>query len=263
MKPVQSTCALVLTLLAAGCGGTVDPTPATAPQAAPATAAKPLPLPVDAMTASGADAAASANAPVVLGDWLAQLGRQHGLTVRVDPTLAHRPVAAELPAHRSADQIAVALAEFDLLLGFTRRGNSGAVLASVQVMPRGGALTEPVSASRASATATPVIEPDPVAALGRIAQELASGDPAVRGSALARSFELEAPLPAPTLVAALQSDASGEVRLYALMALARHRDVDPAALKALAEIAVFDAEPEVRHFAAALVVQVDRLGQSD
>jgi len=109
----------------------------------------------------------------------------------------------------------------------------------------------------------PAAESDPALALQQIQQELSSGDASVRGAALARSFELEVALPAPTLIAALHSDAAGDVRLYALMALARHPAVDASTLRTLADAAAFDADPAVRAHAAEVTERIDSLGRID
>lgn len=270
MIPVQRTSVVILALLAAGCGGTSDTEPPGAAalaaprpsQASPAQATA-ASMPSSAAPAAGVAATGQQAAPLPLRDWLALLGRTHRLDVRMDPSIATRPVTTALPATRSADHIASALAEFDLLLGYTRRGSDGAGLISVQVMPRGGIAGRQVAAPGAREAAMPAVEPDPALTLQQIQQELSSGDAAVRGAALARSFDLEAPLPAPTLIAALHSDAAGEVRLYALMALARHPAVDADALRTLAEAAAFDADAAVRAHAAEVTERIDSLGRID
>jgi len=270
MIPVQRTSVVILALLAAGCGGTTDTEPpAAAALAAPrpsqaglaqATAAS---TPSSAAPAAGVAAQSRQVAPLPLRDWLAQLGRTHRLDVRMDPSIATRPVATALPATLSADQIASALVEFDLLLGYTRRGPDGARLTSVQVMPRGGVAGRHSGTPGSREVAMPAAESDPALALQQIQQELSSGDASVRGAALARSFELEVALPAPTLIAALHSDAAGDVRLYALMALARHPAVDASTLRTLADAAAFDADPVVRAHAAEVNERIDSLGRID
>lgn len=274
MIPVQRTSVVILALVAAGCGGTTDHEPlgaatVAAPGSSQVSPAQATTTSTSLSTTHAAPPAARVAAkveqaePLPLRDWLALLGRTHRVDVRMDPSIATRPVATALPTTLSADHIASALAEFDLLLGYTRRGPDGAGLASVQVMPRGGIAGRQAAAPGARAAAMPAVESDPVLALQQIQQELSSGDAAVRGAALARSFDLEAPLPASTLLAALHSDAAGEVRLYALMALARHPAVDANELRALAEAAAFDADPAVRAHAAEVTERIGSLGRID
>jgi hypothetical protein len=262
MNRVPRPLACVFALLVAGCGGPADE---AATPASDTAMRQSSPSPARAAPSSErvAVAASAVANPLALRDWLDRLGRLHRLDVRLDPALADRPVAAPLPAQPSADDIATALAGFDLQLGYARGGPGGSRLAWVNVMLPGGGALPRTTAPAAQPAARPPLDADPAQALLRIQHELASGDPAVRGAALARSFDFEAPLPAPALVAALQSDASGEVRLYALMALARHPAVEPLALRPLAEAAAADADPAVRAHAAEVLDGIDRLGRSD
>lgn len=231
----------VLALLTAGCGGTTE---GPAASSADGPAATPLVSPL----------APQAVAAVPLREWLGRLAARDGLQATVAPGIEHQPVAGELPAPADAQTLLASLAAYDVTLVYTRRVGAPPELAALAVHAPGG-----LSAAAAMAAAAhPVpaaapIETDPARALQVIQHELAHGDAAVRRAALARSFEFHAPLPVPVLAGALQADASAEVRLYALMALARHPQVDRVQLRAWLQAARHDPDAGVR----AQVLEVD------
>lgn len=247
----------VLALLAGGCGGTTD-------EPAMALAAGPGAAPLVAAPASGAGAVA-----LPLVEWLGRLAARDGLQVTAAPGIAQHPVTGDPPAHADAATLLAALAAFDVTLVYARRAGTPPALAALGVHPPGG-LSLPAAAPAAErcavARATPAAAPvdvDPARAMQAVRHDMASGDPAVRRAALARSFELEAPLPVPVLGTALQADASAEVRLYALMALARHPKVEAGQLRTWLQAAHHDPDPGVRAQALEVDEQLEAAEQPE
>ncbi len=227
-------------LLLAACGGTTDE-----PVLPGATAAVP---PAPATAASGA--------ALPLGEWLRRLAERDGLRVTVADGIAQQPVAGALPPRDGAAELLAALGAFDLTLAYARQAGRAPTLAALNVQAPGAL---PAAGTAPAARA----EAGPSGALQSLQRELADGDPAVRRDALARSFELEAALPVPVLSSALQADASAEVRLYALMALARHPQLERAQWRSWLQAARHDPDAGVRAEAADLHEQLDADEQAE
>lgn len=239
----------IAALLLGGCGGTTgDPAVPTAADPGAAPLASPPASPV------------AAGLP--LREWLGRLAMRDGLQATAAPEIELQPVAGELPAASDAQALLAALATYDVTLVYRRRAGSTPALAALSVHAPGGTSStmSVASAVRAAPAAAPV-ETDPARALQLVQDELAHGDPAVRRAALVRSFGIDAALPVAVLGSALQADASSDVRLYALMALARHPKVDAVQLRTWLQAARHDPDAGVRAQAIELTEQLEAAEQ--
>lgn len=256
---------VVLMVAACGGGGPADtPTPGAAaadasPHARPvATAPLAVATPDDRAVPPAASAPLAAR-PKPLHAWLHQWAMRRGAAAHVAPGLVDRMVAVPVEAAMTTDDMLAAIGgRAEVVLSYTVRADGRPSLAAVAVRGqderRGDAAAadrEAAPSQQDAAWANPALE------VARLAHDLASPEEPARRQALARSFEIDTPLPLQALLSAAQGDRSGTVRRYALMAIERHPDADAAFLRTLVHRARADADPEVRRQADELAERLD------
>lgn len=207
----------------------------------------------------GTPAAPRAVAPTPLHAWLQQWAARRGAMAQVAPGIGDRLVTMPVDSATSTDALLAAVGGgADVVLSYTAPAGGPPRLAAVAVHGPGGALrARPPRGHDGAPSAQDAPTADPAQELARLVHDLASPEEPARRQALVRSFEIDRPLPVQALLSAAQGDRSGTVRRYALMALERHPDANPAFLRTLVDRARVDADPRVRQQAAEIEERLD------